>query len=624
MCLYDRLVCEKDGPEDSFNWTGSLRWYVREQEKGGFSFSCICALKDMSHEECLKSGMAKELFRLENASGKSRKRIYGADYVRTDDFSVFLPFREYGCLIRQKDDIEINIYGEVCMEEDLYIVKDGAYFICFKTDMKIRQESERLILCAGEGGWSAAAFHIEKERAISDCMRMFSQREQILSDNRAFWNDYLESCPVVHLKKEYVYWNEALKIREQYQPDDFLTRQLWHYWCLLINASEVEFNRLLLYMAPDKINWLGTWSNDGLLCMSALSLTNQRELARRLITSYLTISMTENGDFSWYMHGDGFGCYGLPGDSGRFSHGAPYFPQTVDYYIRNTGDISILSETAGESTVYEKLKKYILNLHQHRDMNGDCLIEWANLWETGWDDKGGPFFSSAALDEWVHTVMHGTDEEIAAFYAANQHPVTPIGEQVITLWSLRAMSRLAGIVKDLCLRDYCDTMAKAMIKAVEEKCWNKIDRFYYDIDVKRDTQIKVKNADALYWLNFEEDLKRGGCLLEHLNSTEEFNCCYVPMMSCDSVGFDPNGYWSGGHWPREMAFIAMGLHHIGCDSKAMELLIRAVMSGTGNDIAEVINPLTGKKTTGITKMAYGVMNIVALLDVTERVKWSPL
>lgn len=621
MNLYNRLQHTTTESGGAYQWLGNLRWYVTEQEKESFSFRCITALESMTHQDRRAVNMTKELLRFAMRHPKSTQWVYGADYIKTSHFSVYLPFFEYGGLIWVDNDFEIGYEGECSRKDSVVIIHNGEYFICLHLENPCDIQENKITVNVAEAQWVAVSFHIDEERAIKDCERLYVEKESVLSDNQKFWNDYLESCPTINLENDYVYQHKSMQIEEHYTTDDFVTRQLWHYWCLLMNVSEVEFNVFPLYMAPDKINWLGSWSNDACQSMAALSLTNQKDYAKRLLISYIKNAMTVDGVFSWYMHADGVGCYGVRGDVGRFSHGDPYLPQAVEYYIRNTGDDTILSADAGGVTVYDKLKTYMLNLHKLRDINHDSLIEWSNLWETGWDDKGGTFFTSASLEEWMDVVSQGSEEEIAKFYEQHQRPVMAIVEQVIGLWSYGAMAKLAALKQDTQLEVYCNEMYDRMIETVTEKCWNERDGFYYDIDVKSNTQTTEKSADAFYWMNFEKNAERNKRLLEHLNNEKEFNCYYVPMLSKDSAGFNQFGYWSGGHWPREMSIIAMGLHRAGFDEKAMELLVRAIMSDEGSVIAEVIEPLEGKRSTAITKVACAVMNVVALLDVAGEVKW---
>lgn len=621
MNLYERLKYVKEESDGLYNWLGNLRWYVTENESGRFSFRCISALESMTHEDCVAINTTKELFAINLKEKESDEWVYGVDYIQNKHIKIILPFHEYGAFIYTTTDMKICFQGNCYEKDDVCVIQNGSYYIVLNLKKAYGDETNGIAVDAEKTQWIAVSYHIDEAQAIANCKRLAEEREKIIADNRTFWEDYLASCPIVELERDYVYRHEALNIEECYSSEAFVTRQLWHYQCLLMNVCEVEFNKLPIYMAPDRIHWIGTWSNDGPQCMAILSLTNQKELARRIIIQYLKHAMTIKGEFSWYMHADGTGCHGVKGDVGRFSHGDPYMPHVVEYYIRNTGDESILLEDVGGVTVYEKLRTYMLNLHNLRDMNQDSLIEWSNLWETGWDDKGGTFFTSASLEEWMEVVANGTEDEIAEFYTKHQRPVIAVVEQVIALWSFKAMSKLAKDKGDAELVSYCEKMFLDMKQAVETRCWNEDDQFYYDIDVKSNTQTTEKSADAFFWLNFEDNMDRATKLVEHLNDDNEFNCYYVPMLSKDSVGFNQFGYWSGGHWPREMSIIAMGLHHCGFDDKAMELLVRAIMSEKGNVIAEVIEPLYGKRSTKIMKMACAVMNPMALLDITDKVKW---
>ena len=624
MSFYSKLTYNTGKGIGINSWIGNLRWYARECEDGhSFKFQTMSCLKNSTHEECVENKMCKNLFDLTLTNAETNNWSYGADYITVDDVSIYFPFYEYGCIIKHSQELNIAFEGTATLNNNTVTVTTDAYTVCFIADSKVSLEGSNIIISGVDNGKVAVSFYIDDVKADSCCKRLFDESESILNENRVFWNEYLASCPTVELAEDFVYKRPELGIDDRFTPEDVVIRQLWHYWCMLINVNEVEFNKLPLYIAPDKIGWLGTWSNDGLQCMAALSLTNQKELAKRLIISYLETSLTTEGVFTWYTHADGVPSNGTIGDVGRFSHGAPYFPQTVYYYIRHTGDRSILTEQCGGGmTVYEKLKKYITNLHSLRDVNGDELIEWANLWETGWDDKGGTFFSKASIDKWMEVVSTYTDEEIAEFYRENQCPVTTIVEQVLTLWSFKAMKKMATEENDFELAEYCENRINAMISAVSNTLWNEQDGFYYDIDVNTNTQTREKSADAFYWFNFENDKKRQERLLEHLTNPKEFYCYYMPMLSYDSEQFNEHGYWSGGHWSREMSIISMGLKRCGYDDWAKELIVRALMVAEGPIICEVTNPLTGKMSTGITKMACAIMNVMAINDIFGGKDWD--
>ena len=622
--LYSKLKYVTTSPIHGNHWIGNLRWYVREeQDSECYRFECISARKGESHAVCIAKNMTEQLFEVYIGEKVERYREYGADYIKTENFFVAFPFYDYGCIMEGKK-LQIKLQGDIRRLDDtlindtLILYKNG-YYICFRSSRKLTvvqensSEGKLFIIDSGEKAVTlAVSFHTDRQTALKVCRELYENREDKLQQNQAFWESYLDSCPLA---------DSEMAEKCGADKEAFEVRQLWHWWCLLLNVNELEFNELSAYMAPDRTNWKGIWSNDGQLCMAALALTNQKALAKKLILDYLCTSLSGEGILSWYTHADGQGCYGLQGDVGRFSHGAPYPPQMIHYYVKNTGDTGILQEAVGGLTVYEALKRYIETLYMLRMNPHYGLVEWANLWETGWDDKGGCFFDSASLGEWCSVISSGDDEKIAAFYEKNQRPVIPIVEQVITLWSLYAMADLAQMTGDAGCQQWCLEAARKMRKAVSGQCWNEEDGFYHDVDVKQGTLGTSKNADVFYWLYFEEDKKRAERIYARLTDPEAFGCCCIPMLSRDSEGFNPFGYWSGGHWPREMSFIAMGLNRSGYCEKAKELLINAITIAEGCIIPEVVNPLDGKPTTLVTKMAYNIMDIIALLEIEGKVCW---
>ena len=94
------------------------------------------------------------------------------------------------------------------------------------------------------------------------------------------------------------------------------------------------------------------------------------------------------------------------------------------------------------------------------------------------------------------------------------------------------------------------------------------------------------------------------------------------MQAMDCEGFSPTGYWSGGHWPREMSYMALGLWKSGNKDTAIEIAKKAIMTGKGECLYEVCNPYTGVPTSKVTKMAYNVLNVVALLCIDEKIEWE--
>ena len=637
---YDKLCYERLSPSGKNSWLGNLRWFAQETTVADeYIFSTIPSVKEDGQLEsgvCGTYDMKRILFGIKFLDANASKYRYGADYIGTDKYRVSIPFFSYGAIFTCDGDISISTSdkcGRITGKKPLILteidggkltIHDENYFIVFSHTGTITKTANSFTIKKTDDFLHiSVSFHINRDIAVKESGQLLSDMDKILADSKAHWENYLASCPTYKLDSDYKYKNTFIDEDVCVKSDDFEIRQLWHYWCVLMDISEIEFNRFPLYMAPDKPLWKGTWSNDGPECLCVLSLTNQAELAGRCIVDLVKAIINKDGILSWYIHSDGTGCYGTKGDSGLLSHGVPAIVHTVDFYIRNTGDRNILDRDAGNAmTVYEKLKLYITRLHELRDINGDHLIEWVNLWETGWDDKICSFFSAAGLQEWIDVVLTSDTQKIESFYNEKSRPVAAIVEQVYTLWALRSMQNLAKIKNDDVLFKYCCEKYTDMLNAVREKCWSEKQGFYFDFDITENALCKSKNADTFYFMYFEKDPKRLGAIYRHLENPKEFNAYYMPMSSLDNEGFNENGYWNGGHWPREMSYVGFALNKSGYKDKALEILIRAVMCTEGNVIAEVLNPLTGIQITNSSRIAYTALNVAALLELDGKITWS--
>lgn len=129
------------------------------------------------------------------------------------------------------------------------------------------------------------------------------------------------------------------------------------------------------------------------------------------------------------------------------------------------------------------------------------------------------------------------------------------------------------------------------------------------------------NADGFYFMYFEQEKDRLERMLGIMEAPEHFGLKYLPMSAKSNRGFCENGYWSGGYWPREMGYMALALNECGYKEKALSLIYQGLCSEEGNIICEVLNPITGKRSTGCTKMAYDVINNVALQIVLGKEVW---
>lgn len=618
--LYNDLKCTYKPNFSVQNGIANDRWYVAENGENGFKF--LTAPVNRNYGKIAEDGshiLERNLLFLDVQEDKTDLlRTYTADYLEYGKTKIFLPYHRYGAVITSNNNLKFvsSVQNGIFHEkgkmpewkykENYAILQDGSYFIVIITEGKIEAIKNGLeIECNNNACKTVVSFYISEDKAVDIAKELFNNTSEVIKESEKFWEDYLYSCPI-----------------SETDDNEFKMRQYWHWFAALTNVSNVEFNDFPIYVAPARPGgWLGTWSNDGPETMAVLSLTNQSEISRRLILSYVEAAINNDGIHSWYLHSDGEGCYGRQGDVGFFSHGVPCIVHTTDFYIRNTGDKSILNAPCGNVTLYEKLKKYMITLFELRDLDNDGLIEWRNLWETGWDDKLGCFFKGATLEDWCRMSMSDKREEQEGFYKENQYPVAAIVEQVYTLWALLSMKHMAELSGDAEMVDFCIEKYNKTKNCVDQKCWDEQSGFYYDYNVREECLAKTKSADTFYYLFFEKDKNRIERICEYITNPNCFGLKCLPMQSADAEGFSPTGYWSGGHWPREMSYVALGLHAAGKDDLARDIIIKALNSGSGNLFYEVMNPYTAVPTSVVTKMAYNSLIELALLCIENKIDW---
>lgn len=614
--IYDKLISERVYNENELNLNGNDRLYVVDEgEKYSFRTAPVDLERGMFSENGKKC-LRRYLFFVKPNKTTYSRRI-GPDFLEQPDFKITLPYHGYGTVINSKCDFEIfdsTVYGiyqekkdkpQWMVENNTAVLTDGSYTMWVITDGTIKYTDYGICIKSSSDTNTIIGYGITSDFAKTQCEGMFNNLADVIKESKCFWESYFNSCPVV---------NDA--------DEECVIRQYWHWWCALIAVSNVEFNKFPLYMSPARENWLGTWSNDGPETMAAMSLTNQSDIARKLIVNYIEAAINEQGIHSWYLHSDGTGCYSKEGDVGCLSHGVPNIIHTLDFYIRNTGDKSILSEKSNEITVYAKIKKYFYKLFEIRDLDNDGLIEWRNLWETGWDDKLGCFFKTASLEEWANMASNYSEEEKTDFYIKNSYPVISIVEQVYLKWAILSMKKMALLMDDINTVDFCEDKYNLNEQNFHEKLWNEKTGFYFDYNIRENHRNESKSADSFYALYFEKDANRIKRITEKLTDKNAFGNTFIPMQAMDCEGFSPTGYWSGGHWPREMSYLSLGLWKSGHKQLAKETVIKAIMTGKGDCLYEVCNPFDGRPTTKITKMAYDILNVVALLCIEEKIEWE--
>ncbi|MEI6971713.1 MAG: hypothetical protein WCL44_09370 [bacterium] len=655
--IYDLLRDCRPGLLGPGHWMSNLRWMVEELDRaGGFAF-----------RTCPLDADEQELGGMDNASPAARRTLFGlkvalagevdACEYRPDGLSaraagvrldVLLPLERYGVILELHGGGDAAGAGlefltshaagrrpvrpqHVVLQPDGEggaVWSDGAYTLAFRfrgtaggsdaDGFTLRPDPDGVLRVV-------VAFHPDAQRALEEAASLWGGEEAVRESSRAAWEAYLASCPVCAVSSAYTWQSQQGPVT--HSPDEILARQYWHWHCLLSNVYQLPFNRLKAFIAPDKPSWLGCWSNDGPESLRALAHTGRHALARECLTEYVRAAITVEGDLGWYLHGTGECCLERPGDVGRFSHGVPTIVSAVAGYVSATGDAGILDAPAGPGgTVWEKLSRYMRVVYDRRDLDGDGLIEWSNLWEGGADDEVGPFFSRATLEEWVTAVLKLPGAELEAFFARNRCPVTNLYEQAFFLRALESLEELARRRGDAETAAYARGRMDATCRILEERHWDEQDGFYYDWDVRAGRLSRVKNQDAFYLPRYLRNRDRVARLMAHLDDPREFGLRYTPTLALNESGFRPKGYWSGGYWPREACYIAESLVAHGYRERALELLVKAVCAATGKIIPETLDPLTGVANTVVTGMAYNTLDAMLFARVAVASglgRWNP-
>jgi hypothetical protein len=653
---YDLLSDKRQHPIGPKNWIGNLTWYAQEvdqrltlvfrtnpKDQAAAEYVANDQIQSAPESGATFPSSRRTLFRLGLVDERAIEQcVYRPDSLEArtahSDYSVTLPLSRMGALIGLKNRgageetglkiessrllgsrlVTPSTLGVVC-SEGVMTWTDAPYTVVFRHNGTLRETADgtwRLTPSTSGDLRLAAAFHIDPKKARAEADRLFEHPAEALDESRREWNDYLSSCPVTDFPEGFRYVDKSTGKTVDISRQQLMSRQLWHWACTLANVYDIDFNDMPDLMSAEKSNWFGCWSNDSAEALRALCHTNRKDLARKCLIHYTRVAINADGDMTWYLHGTGVPALGNPRDLGRLSHGVPALITALGEYVAVTGDLSILSEPAGDGqTVWEKVRNYLHQVFPHRDLDGDGMVEWRQLWEGGADDKVGPFFSSADIGTWVNAIEKKSPAEFEKFHETHVRPVVNLYEQHFFLYALNALAGLAHKNNDPETARLARSRIEKMISVLRSRHWDEKDGFYYDWDVKAGALSKIKNQDAFYLLRFLPDRDRAAKMTRYLDDPNVFGLKYLPTLARNEPGFKANGYWCGGYWPREASAMAWGLAAVGEKKRAEEMLVKALCSAEGKVVLENVNPITGKPSTPITMIAYGSLLNVALDEI---------
>lgn len=145
-------------------------------------------------------------------------------------------------------------------------------------------------------------------------------------------------------------------------------------------------------------------------------------------------------------------------------------------------------------------------------------------------------------------------------------------QMVLFAYDLARIARLIGQAKDAAV---WETIAAETANAINEKCWNDSDGFYYDLGY--DQQIRRAHIGA-YWMLLANAVppERLPRFLDPLNDPDRFNRKLpTATMPGDSDLFQSDGgYWRGSIWAPTSYMVIRGLERVGRPDMARSIALR--------------------------------------------------
>ncbi|MEA3311894.1 MAG: trehalase family glycosidase [candidate division WOR-3 bacterium] len=452
------------------------------------------------------------------------------------------------------------------------------------------------------------SFGLTKEEALAEAEKVLADDDKFSTETRQFWNDFYASCPLVAPESPMTYVNQASGRKHDIYPEELIKSELWNWHGLLTDVCRAKYLQCSPITVADWGEFVGMWSNDGIEEAAALSYTNQWRLAKESIINWFKRAVNYkkgDGHCSWTLYPSGLTSFDHIGALDEHTEGVPFPGRVVGQYVRATGDTSILDVNLGEQTqsrtLWQQLKAYENHLLEIRDINGDHLLDWLHMYETGWDNKHSPFIK------------------------CGRAPTTAINEQVFRLWSLSEVAYLAKL-RGEDPTPWQEEMERVR-REVEQKLWSNVDSFYHDYDVKKhELWLVARNLDAFYWLYYERIPERISKMLERLRNPAEFSASLLPTLSLNNPDFRRDGYWDGRAWPREHAYVGVALDRAGYALLGFQWVARAITANLGPILPETLDPLADPVELSFVGpcrlMGYNALNCLALVDIAGLRMWD--
>jgi len=273
--------------------------------------------------------------------------------------------------------------------------------------------------------------------------------------------------------------------------------------------------------------------------------------------------------------------------------------------------LSMIAERFGEDDeeflefvkeMYPKVKAFHLYLYTNRDPLKEGLVYISHNWESGtdnsplWDEVLDKMDVSEARDvsalrrdlKNVDASQRPTNENykryiylVDLFRECNYDDArifeqTPFAIQdvlfnAMLIRSNEGLIHLASLIGE----DASEIVLwnRRSIKALNYKCWNEADGFYYDFDLKANKQIKVKVSNGFMPLFAgvcsQQQAEKLKLILLHSFKSDTYLMC--SSSAVDEQAFNPVKYWRGPIWINVNWMLYNGLRRFGFEQLAEQV-----------------------------------------------------
>lgn len=299
-----------------------------------------------------------------------------------------------------------------------------------------------------------------------------------------------------------------------------------------------------------------------------------------------------------YFDGSGTALWGRPHASTITQ--PPIIADAVLATYRATGDLHFVQELLPALTAYYDW------LVRRRDPDGDGLISLIHPWEAGWDSSprwdhytGVDPGDDEGLKGWRHGLVAkiaAVGHSVAAAEAAGLYALESVDFNSLFAANLDSLGDLLVAVGQVDRAMTCRRRACRVRNAINAKMWDEAAGFYWDLDGRNETPIRVFTPAAFMTMygGVPTD-ERAERLVSRLLDPAQFQAPFpVPSVSRSEPAYRPDAYWRGNVWAPANWLIIQGLRRYGYQDVADELTRRFVQLVETAGFREYFNPETGQ------------------------------